>query len=611
MKAEEEAVLIRGVQKLRISVPWKRNGKEEEYWEVDKEKEPFVQELLSVIDVFFNKKSSQGEFIIEISETGLVIIILKNWLQTNEKDSPSLYIRKCQRELWETVLFCFENKGTPNVIVMGSPGIGKSRSLTYLLMLLMQRRKKIIFEARKDSRVFVFYPIDSQAYQVWSGPCSDFNQKGSALLYDEAAIRIVDPGKPDQSIIGSVGHTILCCSPNRDHYKEFAKLSIHTAWFIMPVWSKEELVSLMNVTKFLSDIELDTRYKDFGGRLRYVLSEKHETNYQLMKTAIKGIDSLDRLAHALSPTTEINEQIAPSIVFIYDVLKDSSGKYLYEMTSKSYRLSIGSENARHLLACSYWHMIMDSLNPQSLMHTSHTAAFGRLVELLAGELLEVGGTFNEYTFEEEKDEDVQHWKLSTANNGSSLVLSSAIHLEIYASNDEIFLAQCVNTLKDSKTRILCIPASTSFLSSSEQPVIDFVDSMSRVYQVTIGKKHKVECFKLQRIIKQFNCTKDHPLQFYFLIPEHQKGFRYYFSGDLQYNFTYEQLNTKDNNTLASLTNTTAPKHGNTQQWRQQTIRHYFDEEFKKILRCVKFLGIFIPKNPPQKIEEMIEKIPRK
>ena len=38
----------------------------------------------------------------------------------------------------------------------GSPGIGKSRGLTYLLRLLLKEKETVVFESRKEGRVFLF-----------------------------------------------------------------------------------------------------------------------------------------------------------------------------------------------------------------------------------------------------------------------------------------------------------------------------------------------------------------------------------------------------------------------------------------------------------------------
>jgi len=161
-EGEGETLLNHGVQKLRISVPWKQNGKEEEFWEVDEGKEPFVLELLSITEALLQVPLT-SDAIQEDQKTGLLVIKLKNWLQLNEESSPDLYLRKCQMELWNLVIECLE-KDFKNARVVGSPGIGKSRSLTYLLMCLLKRRKKIVYEARKDNEVYVFWPTGESDY---------------------------------------------------------------------------------------------------------------------------------------------------------------------------------------------------------------------------------------------------------------------------------------------------------------------------------------------------------------------------------------------------------------------------------------------------------------
>jgi len=594
-EGEGETLLNHGVQKLRISVPWKQNGKEEEFWEVDEGKEPFVLELLSITEALLQVPLT-SDAIQEDQKTGLLVIKLKNWLQLDEKSSPDLYLRKCQMELWNLVIECLE-KDFKNARVVGSPGIGKSRSLTYLLMCLLKRRKKIVYEARKDNKVYVFWPTGESDYQVWS---TKFPLKWtSGIMLDDEAFRIIDPGKAGEPIMNSTGHIILCCSPNREHYKDFDKLSIKTNLFIMPVWSKEELVSLCEITGLLSLEELELRYKDFGGRLRYVFSDKPNMILMEMTGAINRFQSVDKLAVALSPSAELDEQNVPSILFIYDVVKD--GRY------DNYSLTIASATVRHLLARAYWRNVMDVLNPNSLMHTADPSRYGRLIELLAGALLELGGKFEVYSFNKVKSES-QSWGLSSTATGS-IDIPSGTRFEILESDDETFRQQCLITFqKNAGSRTLCVPVSANpYLSTSMQPTIDFADSTSRVYQVTVGKRHVVKCFHLQKIIQTFQNTKDKPLQFYFVIPEHNREFCYQLTCGIEYDKKREELEAMDDEALATLTGTAIP-HKPKENWRKDVISQYFKEKLQDFLQYVQFLAIILPKDPPSTIEETIKKV---
>ena len=115
---------------------------------------------------------------------GVKHISMTNFLQDNESDSPDLFIRQCQKELWGEVLIFLESLASSRAIVTGNPGIGKSRSMNYFLKLLLIKRKTVIFEARKDLKAFIFVPQEGSLYKVWF--CMNFNPTACAALNNQS-----------------------------------------------------------------------------------------------------------------------------------------------------------------------------------------------------------------------------------------------------------------------------------------------------------------------------------------------------------------------------------------------------------------------------------------
>ena len=80
---------------------------------------------------------------------------------------------------------------------------------------------------------------------------------------------------------GVLAHTILCASPNKDHFKQFVAYN-DALDFCMPVWTREELLTLQKCIKLdgkcLSDEEFEVRYFNFGGRIRYVYERQFLSN---------------------------------------------------------------------------------------------------------------------------------------------------------------------------------------------------------------------------------------------------------------------------------------------------------------------------------------------
>ena len=77
---------------------------------------------------------------VQILSVGVEVIPMKTFLQDTEENSPSIITRKSTRDLWDIVV---EITTTPktHVLVTGSSGVGKSRSMAYLLRKLLLNGK--------------------------------------------------------------------------------------------------------------------------------------------------------------------------------------------------------------------------------------------------------------------------------------------------------------------------------------------------------------------------------------------------------------------------------------------------------------------------------------
>jgi hypothetical protein len=89
---------------------------------------------------------------------GVEMIKLNTWLQSNENLLPILFTGEHSRALWDKVYNYLCETPSSHVVVTGNPGIGKSRSMTYLLRKLLMEHKPVVYEARKDEVVFAFVP---------------------------------------------------------------------------------------------------------------------------------------------------------------------------------------------------------------------------------------------------------------------------------------------------------------------------------------------------------------------------------------------------------------------------------------------------------------------
>jgi hypothetical protein len=190
-----------------------------------------------------------------------------------------------KKELWNQVLDYLESNEDTHAIVTGNPGIGKSRSMSYFLRLLLQKKKIVVYEAKKDIVAYIFIPQED-GYKVWS--CKYFRPQSCAHLENPDNYYLIDPGTPSNPA-NVMSHTVLCASPNISHFKEFQKEN--ALLWLMPTWKKEELKILQNEIEIngscLSDDEFEKRYKMFGGRIRYSL-DAYDKYFGHLKDSVKN-----------------------------------------------------------------------------------------------------------------------------------------------------------------------------------------------------------------------------------------------------------------------------------------------------------------------------------
>jgi hypothetical protein len=423
---------------------------------------------------------------------------LKSFLQENEKSSRNLYTRESQRKLWNEVFSYSEEKEGNGVIVLGNPGIGKSRSMTYLLKILLENKKQIIYEARKDRILYSFIPKDDGSYEVFSLSLKEFDPIKCEILKNPNSYYLIDPDLP-QSITNVPAHKILAASPQKAHYHEFQKTpGTDIMW--MKSWNKEELKVLQNKikidSKFLNDQEFNERYFYFGGRIRFIFANKidYDKYFIHLIEALKNL-TFDNLINTLCGT--INFKIE-GLSYIFNQYLDKEQREL--------GTEIASEYSHLKIIKKYWEAITNLLDPNSPSYSSSNSSHGYFFEKLALKLLEFENKFDVYNLSHKIDHTL---KLCEAK----LKISNS-------KNWDSYLKECskLNSAKNSnKEREIILP------NLSNQPVIDALDSNNRGYQITVSKKHKINRNQLQNIFENFEINENNPFKLYFIIPESIKN----------------------------------------------------------------------------------------
>jgi hypothetical protein len=209
---------------------------------------------------------------------------MKCYLQSNEKNHPAIITRECQRALWKEALGIMRDKNDSHdhILVTGSPGIGKSRSMAFFLRMLLERGETVVYHAGKEGRFFLFKPRQ--------GGGEDEKDEGN-VLYDTMSVYgevspssiaelrnsgnffLIDPQEDMKDPIEVEAHSLLVSSPKPERYKGFAdKRPTQTSKLYMPDAEKAELVAMRSILAPEGTTVKDVEgwFHDLGGRPRTI-----------------------------------------------------------------------------------------------------------------------------------------------------------------------------------------------------------------------------------------------------------------------------------------------------------------------------------------------------
>lgn len=179
-----------------------------------------------------------------------------------------LYIRKPYADLFEIMsnhlLHVDETDTIHNFVITGTPGIGKTVFLFYVLWRLskMETTEAVILRRQVDrGRIYVF--TKNECFMTKDDSHIDL------LLLHESTWYLTDTLSPLPGVANAT--TLLVCSPSRKHYSDFLKID-GTICLYMPLWSLNELLEVAPVYK-LEVEDVTTRYLFVGGVVRYVLEQ--------------------------------------------------------------------------------------------------------------------------------------------------------------------------------------------------------------------------------------------------------------------------------------------------------------------------------------------------
>ncbi|CAM9928509.1 unnamed protein product [Ectocarpus sp. 4 AP-2014] len=247
-----EAAIAGGSMYLGMTDPevlWKEKEQLRRTEEQLRRKEEQLRELLlkkedsRIERLRANKAPAAGEVVTNFAAALSRAVITNNTLELangtafigHREMGSKLFIRSCYKDLWKIIIDGAINGSMGNIVVTGTPGIGKSVFGYYLLYLLRLEGKTVVFE-QKDK----WYRFSDVG--VLQGRFETFSDAG--CMDDPAIWYLSDPeGKPHE---GFTGITVVLVSPGKDKTNEFLKQDTACRLF-MPVWSEDELLECRRI----------------------------------------------------------------------------------------------------------------------------------------------------------------------------------------------------------------------------------------------------------------------------------------------------------------------------------------------------------------------------
>ena len=426
---------------------------------------------------------------------GVEMIKLKNYLQTSEQASPDLITRACVRELWAEVRKVTQ---TPfkNVLVTGSSGIGKSRSMAYLLRGLLLEGRTVVYHSNSEKTVFKFCLSSDGRYEAKYVDEDDFRPASTVELQDESNFYLVDTATNSISPPHVKAHTVLASSPNSEHFAQFVRNSpVHRLY--MSPWSLEEMeAARREISPHLTTKELKTRFQHLGGFPRTVLGD--ESAYvialeaALAAVATMKLDMLRSILQRLIATIDNRKPDMPSSHIVC---------YRAEAPYTKQRLAFVSEDVQQQLAVRYAEKLWNNMEnlPKEM------AAFkGYAFQELALKRLAAGGTFIVHFLPQSTK---QQQKNSNVPNKEILTTISLPKDATIVRSDEL---PSLDTLDHN----LWVSSKPNY------PAIDaFGPGLNVAFNFTVSDDHALNVAGLKEVTLHVNSTSELPLRFFFVVPE--------------------------------------------------------------------------------------------
>jgi hypothetical protein len=502
----------------------------------------------------------------------LEVYPLTEGLFSDAATCPWLVIRPETKALWAQVDTILSGTMKQHVAVIGTPGIGKSRGLTYELRRCLQEGRLVYYQETKMDMVYAFVPVAAPKgngiiYRGFSVPLKDLSPYA---LASSATYFLIDAGEADRWTVRS-GETkaVMACSTDRMHFSEWTKDSGTELY--MAGWDQDGLVAAAPFMTpkqqtttpglpldWLEEDQIRVRADKVGPIPRSVLHfEKHQSTKSTIISTAASLSENPRVLQALLSGSfeevfgkDTNEKVNSRLFgFRYSPDADLS----LASTFKSPNIAFHSPGCRDELISKAFSTLVNRIEYRDSKQACELGdTFERLYGLILSDLVtklrDFGKPLTAYLtyFPEESLSaetaenltkkqrrkkikkqrpptfivDLEPCELVMVGRSPPPKRKDQSQKELTEQNDQAFkdLVEAASKLPRVKTPGDASPNRLLLQPRQGYPALDYVDAPNRVYQVTIGKEHKIETTHLLKFAKAMGWTEKHPGHFFTAVP---------------------------------------------------------------------------------------------
>uniref|UniRef100_A0AAV1TQG9 Crinkler effector protein N-terminal domain-containing protein n=1 Tax=Peronospora matthiolae TaxID=2874970 RepID=A0AAV1TQG9_9STRA len=430
----------------------------------------------------------------------------KTYILDESELGSHIYVRPCYPHLWDLCRSILDGKkGTyKRLIILGTPGIGKTYFCFLVLLYLAQDGATVIYvssEVKGERTLF-------SSNLVVVGSKTDFE----IFLKQRKTFYVVDGVKPSRV----KAKTMLVTSPRKEVWHKICQRKC--ARLFMPVWSKQEIFKCRELLYSNTPVEIvEKRYMKWGGVARYVLEYAEDKAVQKsLKEAITK-SNLQMILTASVESNGVESDVSHRLLhfrvnheFCYKSLDFASVYIAQKVFERLYER--GRRDLIDFLAASH------ELSEDAVKR-------GILFERFALSLLSQGGKFESRhlkpkDFATDGDEDECKSKCVVVDSEGDVTMYKRAESEcVKLCPRKTFFFKRVHDVTHSDVGEFLQPASRNFES------VDAMAKPDELFQVTCAQVHPCKQNGLLKALEMLG-NPDEPRLYFVVPPDVYEGFEY-------------------------------------------------------------------------------------